>query len=511
MCERGESPAVRGVSRQGESAVRQAIGASRSRLVRQHLTESGLLAMAGAGLGVGLAIGSIRVFEASMGGVGSMGLDARVLWIALTVGALSMLLTGLVPAVVVNKLDLTRQLKEAMPTQTGRRALLRSGFTVAQLALSLGLVVGGLLLVRTQRNLQSVELGFSPADVVEVRLDPDPRGYTDDQAHQLQREMLHQARALPMATAVAAVAGGPFQTHFGVHLRAGLSAGDDFPVESPADFVTPDYFDVLGLPLLRGRTFSADELEAGWQQSSDVAIVSELLARRLFGTTPALGRTVVQRSQSDTPLRVIGVVADSRTHNLDGPLEPMLYRPLGEYYSNDFVILVRSSAPAPVTVDALRAVVDRIDGTLPFYRAGPLSRRLDEEMGEQRFLSRLMSLLALLAALMAAVGLYGVVAFAVAEREREIGIRLALGSASSRVAWIVLRRSMMHAVCGLVFGAGLAYAAARVLESRLFGIEPLDLLTWVAAGGILLAVALIAAVVPVLRAVRVEPAQVLRT
>lgn len=507
----------RGVRRQGESAVRQAMGASRPRLLRQHLTETGLLAAGGVALGVGLAIGLLRLFEGlGLGGrvaFESVTVDVRVLLFAALAGAASLLLAGLLPGLVVNRVDLVPALKEAAPTETGRKARLRAALTVVQISLSLALLVGALLAARTVRGLQAIEVGFEPEGLVSVTLDPDPQGYDEDRANAFQRALLAEAARLPMARSVAAVGSGPFGAHFYLDLRPQGAAEDGWPVNAYGDFVTPGYFDALGVRMLRGRTFSPDELEASFAKASDVAILNETLALRAFGTLDVLGRTMVQRGyRANTTLRVVGVVADSRLRApLEAPQEPALYRPLGEHYSNVFSLLIRSSAPAATVIDGVRALVDRLDPALPFYRARSLEELVAGLVVEERFLARLMSVLAILAGLLAAVGLYGVVAYSVAERTREIGIRLALGAGAGRVITMVLRQSLLLAVIGVAVGAGFAYLLARALESRLYGVAPLDPVTWTAAAGAFILVALVAAAGPIRLAVRIEPTRALRS
>lgn len=506
----------RGVRRQGESAVRQAMGASRGRLFRQHLTESGLLAAGGVVLGLALAAGATRLLEGApvsrVVAPEALPMDLRVLGFAVAAGAASLLLAGLIPAVVVHRLDLVGYLKEAAPTDTGRKARLRATLTIAQLGLSLALLVGALLLARTLDNLQRVELGFRPDGLVRAMVNPEPQGYEVEAVVRFKRELLREAGALPLADDVALAYSGPFRVVMWLDLRPDGAATDEWMANGYGDFVTPGYFRTLGVPMVRGRTFTAGELDASWSGPSGVAVLNQTLARRLFGDEDPLGRTVVQRGyRENVSMRVVGVVGDSRARDLEGPIEGVLYRPLGESVQSFVSVLVRTTAPPEAAVAAIRAAVDRLDPALPFYAAGSLSDAIRELTAEQRLMARLMSVLALLAALLAAVGLYGVVAYSVAERTREIGIRLALGAGGARVVRMVVRQALVLAALGVTVGIGFAYVLARMLESRLHGVAPLDPVTWAVAAGAFAVVALVAAAGPARLAVGVEPVRALKS
>lgn len=506
----------RGVRRQGESAVRRAMGASGGRLLRQHLTESGLLAGAGAlvGLAGPLAVGWLLRDARASGPIplGELVLDGRVAAFAAAIGVLAVIAAGLVPAWVVHRVDLVDSLKESHRTETGRKKRLRTGLTVVQLALSLTLLVGALLLSRTVRNLHDVSLGFDAEGVVEVRINPQPQGYDEAAADRFYRALLEEAATVPGVESVAAAGAAPLRAVMQVDLRTGDAIAEEWPVQAFADYVTPDYFRALGVAVIRGRAFTEGDLAASWEDASGVAVINRTLARRLFGDDDPLGRTVVQRGyRENTTVRVVGVVADSRARGLAGPMHPALYRPFGENYTSGITLLVRSSRAPAETLAGIRGVVDGLDPALPFYRARSLQETVLEEIVEERLLARLMTVLAALAALLAGVGLYGVVAYSVAERTREIGIRMAMGAGRRTVVGMVVRQSLVLAGVGLVVGAGVAWLFARALESRLFGVEPLDPATWLVALAAFLGLAFVAAIAPARAASRVEPMTTLKT
>lgn len=523
-----------GVRRRGESAVRQTMGASRARLVRQHLTESALLATGGVvgGLlltGFLLEVAPLWILPlAEASDLALFRLDARVTTFAVALGALTVALAGLAPALTVGDFDLSEVLKGITSTSTGPKARLRTGLTTVQIALSLALVVGALLMQRTLGNLTGLELGLDAEDVTYVRVDPEPQGYTRSQSHALRRELLRGAREIPGVTAAAGASEGPLAGHVVTDLRAGGDATDGWPVSADQDEVTPGYFETLGIPVLRGRDFSGAELErsfeegdAGAEGGSDaerspvaggVAIVSETLARRLFGTLDAVGRTVVARGyRSNDRLEIVGVVADHRNRSLHGPAAPVLFRPLGDGLSRGMVLVVRSPRPTRAVLEGLRDVADAVDPTLPFYESGALPRRVLEATRTELFLSRLMSLLAVGAGFLAGIGLYGLVASSVAERRREVGVRMAMGADRAEVVRAVVGDALRLVGLGVVAGAGVAWLMTRALEAWLFGVAPLDPFTWAAATGGMVALGILAAAGPARSAARVDPMEVLKT
>lgn len=505
-----------GVRRRGESATRRALGASRARLVRQHLTESGLLAAGGIAAGLLVAwllleLGSAWVLPPSPD-PSPLELDLRVAGFAVAAGVASVLVAGLLPALTVGRFRLSEVLKESGRAHGGRKARLRRLLTVAQLAVSLGLVVGALLLDRTVRNLYAVELGFETEGVARVRIDPEPQGYEPGRADALRSDVLRLARDLPGVESVGGAAEGPMHMHMSADLRSGDDPGDDWPVDARQDEVTPGYFETLGIPVLRGRSFSSQELTRSFEGDAGVAVVSETLARRLFGRLDAVGRTVVSRGfRASTTLEVVGVVADHRTRSLDGPVGPVLYRPLGDGFSRGMVLFARSRRPPTAVVQALRAVLDGLDPALPFYEAGPLEERLAAATAEPRLLARLVGFLAVVAGLLAAVGLYGVVAYSVVERKREIGIRMAMGAGATRVVGRVLRQSLALVAVGVATGAGVAWLLTRLLQRWLFGVGTLDPTVWTAVPAAFLLLGMLAAWAPARAATRVDPTTELRS
>jgi predicted permease len=433
-------------------------------------------------------------------------LDHRVAAFAVAAGAASALIAGLLPAVLVSRSRLADVLKGSAGTGTARRGRLRSALTVAQIAVSLGLVVAALLLDRTVRNLSRIDLGYDPEGIVLVRLDPEPLGYEPARAAALRMDLLRLAAELPGAEAVGGADEGPLAVHFVTNLRSTDDVSDAWPVEAWRDHVTPGYFGSLGVPVIHGRTFTNPELARSFEAPPAAAVVSETLALRLFGGTDVVGRTLVQRGyQRNDMLEVVGVVADHRVRSLEGPPEAILYLPLGSGYSRGMVLTLRTSRPAASVVEDVRGLMDRLDPTLPFYEAGRLESRVLLETFDRRLLQRLIGFLAILAALLAGVGLYGVVAHSVAERAREIGIRMALGAQKVAVVGGIVRQSLTLVGFGVVAGAGIAWALVRLVGQWLYGVTPLDVGVWLPTAVVFLILGILAAAGPARYAARLDP------
>lgn len=505
-----------GLRREGESAVRQAIGASRPRLVRQHITEGALLVGAGLVLGAAAAAwlsremiseGINRYYSFSFEGAV---VEGRVLAFAAACGGISVLLAALLPALVVPRVDLVASLKVFARKRTGGRGRLRAGLFVTQIALSLSLVVSALLLRGSLRNLQEVELGFESAGLMEVALDPRRQGLDQAQLAEYQRELLRGVATIPGLHSVAGVGDGPLRAQFRADLRPG-GEGGGWPIEAWAEHVTPGFFGTLGVPILRGRDFTADDLERSWESDAGVAVVNEALARRLSGTVEAVGLEIVQRGyRENRVLEVVGVVADSRMRDLRGERDSGLYRPLGDSYHSRTALLLRSDRPSAEVIEDVRGVVNGIGLPVPFQRAAPLTDLVDELTTEERLLARLMTLLSIVAVGLAGVGLYGAVASSVEERVREIGIRKALGARMSEIAGQVIGEVLRLTAFGLVAGAFVGWGAARLLENRLFRIEPLEPRVWFAAVVACVVLAVAAAALPARAAARVDIVRTLK-
>jgi predicted permease len=508
----------RGVRRRGEMAMRRALGASASRILRQHLAEGIILSVLGASGGVLIAVWMTDLFEGQrilgLPRIEELTVDWRVLTFALLLALGTGVLFGLFPAWVAWRQDFLPHLKDASRTGTGRGSWLRGTLTIAQVSASIVLLVGALLLARTLHNLSRVEVGFDPERVLAFGISPDAQGYSEERVRALRQQLIERIGALPGTRSVSLASSAPFA---GAYTRFRVRAADapegSPPLKPHAFFVSPDYFTTLEIPLLAGRTFTDAETFAVPEAAKEGGIViSRNLARKLFGDVNPLGKRVIEEGYKETFTHtVVGIADDTRASDLRAEPELVVYRPLAASWQSSAFILIRSALPRASAEAAVQKAVTGIDRSLPFFRVEMLSEAVAQHMDQERLLARVIGLLALLAALLAAIGLYGVIAYSVAQRTREIGIRMALGAHAAAVVRLVARQSVLLVGVGLLLGVAGAVALSRVLESRLFGVEPLDPFTYAAAGALFALVALIATAAPARTAVRVDPVDALRS
>jgi predicted permease len=400
----------------------------------------------------------------------------------------------------------TASLGEAGGRETSRRAVARSMLTVVQIALSLAMLVGALLLTRTIRNLNAVDFGMDPSPIVTFGVFANPVGYSDAEAKTRMRRLYDELVAVPGVDGVAMDMYGPF---WGGRFIGGLQPDDGGdPVRVTQRFASPGYFEALGIRLTGGRAFRAED----WNPAGTAdVILTRALARRLFGESDPVGRTVTTASRS-SPERytVIGVTADLALESASGEHDLAMWRSIEALPLPVVTVMVRTDAAGPRLAAALRQAVFSVMPEVPIDDPVPLTEIIDRRIGEQRLFARLLGVLSGLAVLLAVIGLYGVIAWMVSERTREIGIRMALGARVHGVAKLVLGRVAILVAPGIALGLGGAVVIARLVESQLFGVEPLDPATYLAAAALFSLVALAACLAPTRAATRVDPAQALR-
>lgn len=506
---------MRGIGRQGEVAIRTAIGAGRMRVVRQHLTEGTLLWLLGGTAAIGFVWLVLRVVSGAAllglrGELGQVPLDWRVATFALTLSFIVGVVFTVVPAMRSARVDPGTTLKQEAGSAGPRPLRIGTALSALQVALSLTLMVGALLLGGTMRNLSRVDLGFDPADVHVFTVRPGSLGYSTAQASQYREEFVGRLRRRPGVNGVSTAANVPFWGAYSTRARA---VGTDRYHETGAiQMATPELFEVLRIPILAGRTFSHEDLGAGGGKPRDVVVLGASSARQLFGTTDVAGRTVEFNtiSQKGRRFEVIGVVGDVRTRDLTQPAEPIVYEAAdADFLRRNAVVAVRVTPGTAIAAD-VRSIAASLDPALPVANVASMSEHIAAAHGEWTTLARLMTVLSAIAAVLAAVGLYGVIAFGVAARRREFGIRLALGAAPSRVSALVLRRTAMITSAGVVLGLAGASVLSRAIESRLFGVTRFDPATWGMAALLLVVIALAASWIPARRASRVEVTTALR-
>jgi macrolide transport system ATP-binding/permease protein len=518
---------ARSAARRREMAVRLSIGAGRRRVIRQLLTESVLLASIGGVLGVLLAVGGMRVLTALLAsGRENFTLRAELNWSVLGMTAalviVTALLFGLAPALHATRVDVIPALKEVRPGQIGgrvRRRLpvsLSQTLVVAQIAVSLLLLVGAGLFVRTLSTLHSTELGFNRENLLLLHVNAEQAGYRGSNLAVFYADLQRRFRAIPGVRDVSLSATsqvGERSMYLEVTVPGTRTQGDDPAATGAAMLpVGPSYFRTLQIPIVLGREFG----ERDGPGTRSVVVVSESFARTHFGSESPLGRRMNVGPMSD--LEIVGVVKDAHYGPLrEGPAPwvsrtpPMVYLPYNQWERpNQMVFALRTAGDPYGHVSAAREVLRQADAGVPMGRITTQAAEIDQTINQEIVFAQLSSGFAMLALVIACVGLYGTMTYSVTRRTGEIGVRMALGAPRGRVMWLVLRQVIVLGLAGLVIGLPVALAASKLVESFLFGTEPNDPLAITAAVAMLLAATGVAAYVPARRASRIDPMVALR-
>jgi predicted permease len=508
---------AQGDARRHETAIRSALGASPARLVRQRLTESMLLGLLGgsAGLLLGfLAVHFIIKLGPNLPRLDQAGIDLRVLAATLSLSLVTGLLFGTLPALRSSRLNPNDALKRGGRGITqGDGAGLRSTLLVGEMALALMLLVSAGLLIRSFLLLQSVESGFDPARVLKAWLIlPEKQYPTSQQQAQFFRQVVERIQALPEVEAVAASSSLPlYSTDNGSFLVEGQPAPqpNDSVVDADRPRITPDYFRVMGIRVLRGRAFTWKDDE----NSPEVAIVNEGMARRYWPGEDAIGKRVSVDYRDGRPVwrQVIGIVNDVKMDELAAAARPQIYVPTMQLTWSAAILAIRAKGDPAALANTIREQVAAIDRNQPVLHIGTMEEVLSDSVTDRRFQMTLLAIFAAVALILSATGVYSVVAYAVARRTHEMGIRLALGARGRDVLKLVLGQGMRLALAGMGIGLAAAFGLTRLMRGLLFGVGALDPLTFIAVPLLLAGVALIACYVPARRAMRVDPLTALRS
>ncbi len=510
----------RTVSRQREMAIRAAVGARRWQLIRQLLVESLILGVVGGALGLMFAVWGVSAiaslvpegFASSVHNLNAIALDWRVFGFTLALSLLMALVFGIFPALSGSRPDLLKVLRESSARNLmsfGLRSM-RGWLVVTELALALILLLGAGLLVRSFRQLTAIDLGFNHDNVLMARINLPRSVYrTDEQTAAFHRQLVERVKALPGVESTGTINHTPL-SGFGVIVFTGIEGQPppdrekDLPIGVGS--VSPDYFRTLHIPLISGRVY--DERDRA--DSPKVAVVNQAFAKRYFPAGDVLGKRVGFGCEDGLCTTIVGVVGNVKQESITTDVAPEIYVPFSQMPMNGMTLFVRTNSNPADFARTVRAEVLAIDKNQPVYDVKTLDQRVIETIAASRSLMLLFSGFALLALVLASVGTYGIVSYAVSQRTREIGIRMALGARAIDVLRLVLKNGMTLVVAGVAIGIGGALALTRFLTTMLFGVTPTDTLTFVVVSLALAAVALIACLVPARRATKVDPLEALR-
>jgi len=515
---------ARAAGRQRELSVRRAVGATRGRVVQQMLTESVMIALAGGAAGLLLAAWGLAAFRAIvparfavLPGIAVIGIDGRALAAALIVSTITGLVFGAVPALAASDRHLGSSLTEATRGASGgtRARRLRSALIVAELALSLVLLAGAALLIVSFRNLMSVAPGFQPMRIVTAQVTLPGARYADHQRTTAFFEALYERlRAAPGVERVAATTSLPFA---GADSRLDLeiehrTADSPVPVRAHVRLVSPAYFATMGIPVVRGRAFTDRDDD----RVPQVAVINEAAARRYWPGENPIGQRISLGAPDDWR-RIVGIAGDTRHEGLDADIEPAAYLPqrqrftsLGTGFERAMTIVIRTDADPAAMTGVIRGAVASLDAQLPIGMVRAMTDLIDDSVAPRRLDFLLVSAFASVALALTGAGLYGVMAYVVAQRTREIGVRMALGATRGQVLALMFRQAGALTAFGLAVGLAGALTVTRSMTSLLFGVNPADPVVLAGASALLTIVAAAAVAVPSSRAARIDPLAALR-
>jgi putative ABC transport system permease protein len=510
---------ARAASRQKEIAIRTALGASRGRLIRQLLTESILLSIAGGGLGFLLALWGVDMLVSvnrnNIPRAGEIGIDPRVVGFTVVISLLTGILFGLVPALQASKIGLNETLKEGGRGTAGgaRQRRVRAYLVVSEIALALVLLVGAGLMIKSFARLLDVDPGFRTENVLTMQMSLPGTKYRE--AHQVRafyQQSLEQIKAIPgvqsaSATSNLPLSGSVSSGNFQIEGRPALAPGELSP-HSDRRSVTQDYFQTMGIPLMKGRYFTDQDSP----DSQLVAIIDETMARVYWPDEDPIGKRLSWSSNNGNPIwaEIVGVVGAVKHIGLDGVVRGQLYMSHNQRSQGAMYLAIRTSGNPTSLAGAVKSAIQVVDKDQPVYNIKTMEEYLAGSVAKRRFTMLLFGIFGAVALILAAVGLYGVMSYSVTQRTHEIGIRMALGAKQSDVLRLVVGQGMLLAVAGVAIGLGAAFLLTRLMSSLLYGVSATDPVTFVVISLTLTGVALAASFVPARRATKVDPMIALR-
>jgi putative ABC transport system permease protein len=505
---------ARATERRKEIAVRLAIGAGRWRLVRQLLTESILVATLGGALGLGLAywlVDAIMVLKPPIDIPLSteLHIDGRVLLFTLIVSVMTGVLFGLLPALQATKPDLVPALKDEVSLGGYRRSWLRNGLVVLQVSLSLVLLICAGLVLRGLQRAQLLNPGFVPERAFELSFDLGLQGYDGPRSQELKRRMLERVRALPGVQYAGLSNFVPLSLNINQSVIYVEGQPEQRGVNAPMAMTSnasPGFISALGTHLLEGRDFTEQDGES----KQRVAVINETFARRFWPGQSALGKRFSTERSADPWIEVVGIIQDGKYFSLSEEATPFAYRNLLPQDGQYLTMAVRTSGEPHGVMAAIRREFQQLDATLPIYNVKTMVEHLALSLFPARVAATLLGAFGLLGLLLAAIGIFGVMSYAVMQRTREIGIRIALGAQAGEIFKLVVGEGLKLTTLGLAIGLATAFAGTRLLSSFLYGVGALDVITFAGVSLLLAMVAMLACYVPARRAMKVDPMVALR-
>ena len=506
----------RAAVRKKEFAIRAAVGASRIRLIRQLLTESVLLALAGGFVGVGVAyltlIALRRFGPENIPRLNEVSLDGRVMLFTFLVALLTGLFFGLAPALKASRVDLNEVLKEGGrgggSGRSGHRT--RRLLVIAEVALSLLLLIGATLLIRSYQRVWSAYPGFDSHNVLSLRLSlpsvnyPKPESIT-----QFFRRVIERLKKAPGVESVASTYSLPMSTVAlawePIVVEGYAPNGAQELIISNVRIVSPDYFQTMRIPLVKGRYFDEHDTKG----AQETVIVDEAMAERFWPNEEPIGKRM-QRGGSGAWRTVVGVISNARQYSAEKEPPIAVYYPFEQFGARNMFLVIRTTGDPAGMTGPITKEIQALDPEMPVFDVGTMDQRLHESLARRRFSMFLLGLFALVASILAAIGIYGVMSYSVNERTHEIGIRLALGAPPSNVRQLVIRQALVLTSLGIATGLAGAFALTRILSSLLYGVSATDVLSFVVTPLLLAAVALLASYIPARRAAKVDPMIALR-
>jgi predicted permease len=513
----------RALGRQKEIAVRMAIGASRTRIARQLITESLLLSLFGGALGILLAFASLKwvriLGPGSIPRLDYITIDARVLLFTLLISLVSGTMFGLVPSLRISLIDIHSTLKEGGRASAdtgamwGRGRSFRKSLVVSELALSVLLLIGAALLIRSFANLQSVSPGFSAKNVLTLELAMSGDKYREQQfVLATYKQIRERLEGLPGVKYAGTISSLPLSQMFAwgpITVEGRIPAPGENFINADVRIVNGHYFEAMQIPLREGRFFN----ETDTKTTPPVGIVDEYMARELWPNQSPLGKRVHNGGITDQNpwITVVGVVGRIKQYTLDSDSRIAIYYPQTQFVTHEMNVVIRANGDPGALYSAARKEIQNVDPDLPIFHPVTMDQRVQESLARRRFSMLLLSLFAGLAVALAMIGIYGVVSYVVNQGTREIGIRLALGATPRAILHLVIGRGMALAIPGVIIGLLGGLAFTRMMRGLLFGVSPIDPLTFVAIPVALVLVALLASYIPAQRATRVDPTVSLRS